>query len=79
MRHFKEGVLRACYYLCGEKDRRSKGDLLRWNVEVKVAIARKKDAHKAMYLNCVEENKKWYKCMKNTAKKAVSKAMREKV
>ena len=34
--------------------------------------------HKAMYLNSTEENKRGYESMKNKAKKAVSKAMREK-
>ena len=38
----------------------------------------KKDAHKAMCRNSTEKNKRRHKCMKNKAKKAVSKAMREK-
>ena len=42
------------------------------------AVSRKKDAHKATYRNSTEENKKRYKDMKSKAKKAVTKAMREK-
>ena len=38
----------------------------------------KKDAHKVMCMNSIEENKKRYKIIKNKAKKTVSKAMREK-
>ena len=45
---------------------------------MKEAPSRKKDAHKAMSRNSTEENKRRYKSMKNKAKKAVSKAMREK-
>ena len=41
------------------------------------AASRKKDAHKAMYRNSTEKNKRRYKSMKNKAKKPVSKAMRE--
>ena len=44
---------------------------------MKEADSRKKDTHKAMYQNNTEENK-MYKSMKNKARKAVSKAMREK-
>ena len=42
------------------------------------AVSRKKEALKAMCWNSTEENKRRYKSMKNKAKKAVSKAMREK-
>ena len=45
---------------------------------MKEAVLRKKDAHKSMCQNRTEENKRRYKSMKNKAKKAVSKAMREK-
>ena len=38
----------------------------------------KNEVHKAMCQNSTEENKRRYKRMKNKAKKAVSKAMREK-
>ena len=41
------------------------------------AVSRTKEAHKAMCENRTEENKR-YKSMKNKAKKAVFKAMREK-
>ena len=59
-------------------DGRSKGDIWRWNKEVKQAASRKKDAHKAMSQNETEENKRRHKGMKNEAKKAVSKEMRQK-
>ena len=45
---------------------------------MKEAVSRKKEAHKAMCQNSTEENKSRYKSMKSKAKKAVSKAMREK-
>ena len=45
---------------------------------MKEAVSRKKEAHKAMFQNSTEENKRRYKSMKNKANKAVSKAMREK-
>ena len=45
---------------------------------MKEAVSRKKDEHKAMCQSNTEENKITYKSMKNKAKKAVSKAMREK-
>ena len=41
------------------------------------AVSKKKGAYKAMCQNSTEENKRRYKSMKNKAKKAVSKAMRE--
>ena len=44
------------------------------NEEVKEAVKRKKDAHKATCQNSTEENKRMYKSTKNKAKKAVSKA-----
>ena len=49
-----------------------------WNEEVKEAVSRKNDAHSAMCQDNIEENKWSYKSMKNKAKKAVLKAMREK-
>ena len=74
---FKDGVLRACYEVCGKKrGRRSKGDTWWWNEEVKKAVSRKKDAHKAVCQNSSEENKRRCESMKNKAEKAVSKAMR---
>ena len=42
-----------------------------WNEEVKDSVSRKKDAHKAMCQNSIEENKKRNKSMKNKGKKAV--------
>ena len=45
---------------------------------MKEAVSGKKDAHRAMCLKSTEENKRRYKGMKHNAKKAVSKAMREK-
>ena len=42
------------------------------------AVSRKKDAHKALYQNSTEENKRRYKGMKNRAEKGVLKALREK-
>ena len=49
-----------------------------WNEEVKEAVSRKKEAHKAMCHNSTQKNKSRYKSIKNKANKAVSKAMREK-
>ena len=45
---------------------------------MKVAVSRKKKAHKAMCRNSTKENKWRYKGMKNKAMKAVSKAIRVK-
>ena len=42
-----------------------------------MADSRRKEVQKAMCQICTEENKSRYKSMKNKAKKAVSKAMRE--
>ena len=36
--------------------KRSKGDIWRWNEEVKEAVSWKKNAHKATCRNCTEEN-----------------------
>ena len=58
-----------------KKRGRSKGDTWWWNEDVKEAVSRKKEAHKAMCQNSAEENKWRHKSMKN---KALSKAMREK-
>ena len=49
-----------------------------WNEEVKEAVSRKKEAHKAMCRNCTEENKRRCERIKNRANKAVSEAMRQK-
>ena len=74
--HFTDGVLMACDEVCGKKrGRKSKGDTWWWNEEVKEAVSRRKEAHKAMCQNSTEENKRRCKSMKN---KAVSKAIREK-
>ena len=76
--HFRDGVLEACDKVCDEKRGcRSKGDTLWWNEEVKEAVSGKKYAHMAMCQDNTEESNRMYKSMKNTAKKAVSKAMRE--
>ena len=57
-----------------KRGRRSTRDAWWWNEEVKEAVSRKKEAHKAMCQNSIGD--KWrHKSMKN---KAVSKAMREK-
>ena len=48
------------------------------NKEVKEPVSREKEAHKAMFQNSTEENKRRHKSMKNKANKAVTKAMREK-
>ena len=75
---FKEGVLRACDEVCGKsKGRRDRGDTWWWNEEVKEAIANKKAAHKEMCKNRTEENKARYVRMRNRAKRAVAKAMKE--
>ena len=43
--------------MCGKKrGRRSEGDTWSWNEEVKEAVLKKKDAHKAMCQNNTEEN-----------------------
>ena len=75
--HFMDGVLSVCDEVCGKKSgRRCKGDASWWNDEVKEAVSRKNDAHKAMCQNSTEENKRRYESMKTKANKAVSKAMR---
>ena len=75
---FKEGVLKACYEVCGKKKKkRDQGDTWWWNEDVKEAIAGKKDAHKEVYKSGKEVNKARYKNMKNRAKKVVAKAMKE--
>ena len=45
---------------------------------MKEAIQGKKDAHKAICRICTDENERWYERMRNKARKAVSKAMKEK-
>ena len=40
---------------------------------MKEAVSRKKEAHRAMCQNSNEDNKRWYKSLKNKAKKAVFK------
>ena len=58
--------------MCWKKrERRSKGDTWWWNEEVKEAVPRKKEAHKALCQNSTEEYKRRYESMENKAKKAV--------
>ena len=77
--HFKDGVLKECFELCGQKIwRGSKGETWWWNVELLETMSRKKDLYNSMCRNCARENKKRNKIMKNKARKVVSKAMREK-
>ena len=64
--------------MCEKKSGRRKSDTLWWNEEVKEALLRMKEAHRAMCKNSTEENKRRYKSLKNKAKTAVSKALREK-
>ena len=45
---------------------------------MKEAISRKKYSHNAMCQNNTEENNRSFESLKNNAKKAVSKAMRDK-
>ena len=45
---------------------------------MKEADSRMKETHRAVCLNCTEDNKRRYESLKNKAKKAVSKALREK-
>ena len=76
--NFKEGILRACDEVCGKrKGRRDQGNTWWWNEEVKEAIVNKKDAHKEIHKNRMEENKARYVRMRNRAKRAVAKVMRE--
>ena len=73
--HFKDGVLQACDEVYRKKrGRGSKGDTWWWNEEVKEAVSRKNEAHKAICQNSIAENKRRYIGMKNKATKAVSKA-----
>ena len=47
--------------VCGKKmGRRSKGDTMSWNDEVKKAVSREKDAQEVMCLNSSEDNKRRY-------------------
>ena len=70
--------MRACDEVCGKrKGRRDQGNTWWWNEEVKEAIANKKDAHWEMRKNRTEENKARYVRMRNRAKRAVAKVMRE--
>ena len=64
--------------MCRKRGRRSKGDTWLWNEEVKEAVSKQKDTHKAMCQNSTEENKSWYIIMKNKGNKAATKAMSEK-
>ena len=74
--NFKDEDLKACDEVCGKKrGRKSKGDTRWQNKELKKTSIWKKDAHKAMYQNSTEGNKRRYKSMKNKAKIEVLKAM----
>ena len=74
--HRNVGVLKAGDQVCEKKrGTRSKGDTWRWNEEVKDAVSRKKEAHKAMCQNSTE-NKRRCESMKNKSNKVVSKGMR---
>ena len=71
--YFKDVILEPYDDVCAKKrGRRSKGDIWWWNEEVKVAVSKKKDAHKAVFQIKTEENNKRYKNMKNKANKVVS-------
>ena len=48
-------------------------------IQVKEAILRKKDAHKAMCKNSTVRNRNLHKRMKNKTHKLISKSMRKKV
>ena len=56
-----------------EEGRRSNGGTLWWNEEVKEAVPKKKDSHKAMCIYSTKENRRRYESMINKEKKAVSK------
>ena len=59
-----DGVLMACDDVFGSmRGRRSEGDTLWWNEEVKKAVSRKKDSHKALCWDNTEENKRRYEVM----------------
>ena len=74
---FKDGLIQACDEVSGKKKgRRSHGDTLWWNEEVKEAIQQKKVAYKKMCKNRSEENK--VKCnIKYRTKKVVTNFMRK--
>ena len=74
---YRNVVLNACDNLCGKKlSRRSEGNTWWWNVDVKEAISRKKEAHKNLCKYRTEENKIMYKKQRNLARKTVAKAMK---
>ena len=75
LRHFK--VLLACDEVCVKMMGRSNRDTWWWNIVVKKAVSRKKDARKAMFWDSTEKNKRMYRCIKNNAKNAVLRSMRE--
>ena len=66
--NFKDGVPKACDEMQGKKRGGGKVDTWWWNEEVKEAVSRKKEAHKAMCQNSTEENKGRYESMKNKGK-----------
>ena len=76
-RIFKDGVSKACDEVCGKKRGRNNVDTWWWNEEVIEAISRRNEAHTAMCQNRIENNRR-HRNMKNKARKAASKAMREK-
>ena len=54
-----------------EEGRKSKGDMWWFNENMNEAVSGKKYAHKTMYWDSIEENKRKYESMKNKARKAV--------
>ena len=71
---FQRWGLKTCDEVCLKKRGRIKGDTWWWNEDVKEAVSRKKEAHKAMCQNNAEENKRRYRSLINEANKALSKA-----
>ena len=52
--HFKDWILKVNDEVCGKMNGLSEGDIWWWNQEVKEAVSREKDAHKAMFLNSTD-------------------------
>ena len=74
---FRDGVLKACYELCGKKKSRTdQGDLWWYNQEVKDTTTRKKAAFKELCRFPSEQNKTQYKRIRNQTRKIVARAMR---
>ena len=61
MVQLRDGISKACDEVCGKKrGKRSKGDTLWWKEEMRQAVSRNKDAHKAMCRNSTGVNKRRY-------------------